>query len=278
MAKSIGSLNSTKSDKPPVVLLYGVDGIGKTSLAAEWPNPIYLHTEGEEPPSDVEMISPGTVETYTELTDLITELVTTEHPHQTVIIDSVDGLESLVWAETAARLKLSSIEEAGYGKGYIEADSEWQYLMGGVLALKQRGIAVVLLAHPEVVRFDSPITDPYSRYTIKLHKRANALIREKCDIVAFMNYRTTIKEKEVARQKTVAHGEGGGDRQIHLEERPGFLAKNRYQMPVTIQYKKGSGYTSLSKYFPEPHERTVTEPANENVEVEAPAKTKKKAA
>jgi hypothetical protein len=260
MAKSIGSLVSTKSDKPPVILLYGVDGIGKTSLASEFPNPIYLHTDGEEPPSDIEMASPGTIESYTDLVELINELLTTEHPHQTVIIDSIDGLESLVWAETASRLKIGSIEEAGYGKGYIEADTEWQYLMAGVLALKnQLGIGVVLLAHPEVIRFDSPITDPYARYTIKLHKRANALIREKSDIVAFMNYRTTIKEKEVARQKTVAHGEGGGDRQVHLEERPGYLAKNRYQMPVTIQYKKGKGYTELSKFFPAPYERVAND-------------------
>lgn len=253
MAKSIASLNSTKSDKPPITLIYGTGGIGKTSLAAEWPDPIYLHTQGEEPPSNIELATPGVVENYDEMIDLMTELVTGEHNHKTVIIDSLDGFESLVWAKTCERIGVSSIEEPGYGKGYIETDSEWQYFIDGVAALKQRGIAVVMLAHPEVVRFDSPITDPYSRYTIKLHKRANSIIREKSDIVAFMNYRTTIKEKEVARQKTVAHGEGGGDRQIHLEERPGFLAKNRYEMPVTIPYKKGKGYAELSKHFPPPY-------------------------
>jgi hypothetical protein len=254
------------------VLLYGVDGVGKTTLAAEWPDPIYLHTQGEEPPSNVELQSPGVVESYDEMIALMTELVTEDHDRKTVIIDSLDGFESLVWVATSARNDNLSIEKigGGYGKGYIETDQEWQYFIDGALALKQRGICVVILAHPEIVRFDSPITDPYSRYTVKLHKRANAIIREKSDIVGFMNYRTTIKEKEVARQKTVAHGEGGGDRQIHLEERPGFLAKNRYQMPTVIQYKIGKGYEELSKHFPAPYGAVV---ANDNTKT-----TKKKAA
>lgn len=253
MAKSIASLNSTKSDKPPITLIYGVDGVGKTSLAAEWPDPVYLHTQGEEPPSNIDLQSPGVIESYDEMIELMTQLVVEDHDRRTVIVDSLDGFESLVWAKTCERLGVASIEAPGFGKGYVEADQEWSYFIDGAAALKQRGVAVVMLAHPEVVRFDSPITDPYSRYTVKLHKRSNALIREKSDIVAFMNYRTTIKEKEVARQKTVAHGEGGGDRQIHLEERPGFLAKNRYQMPTVVQYKIGKGYEELSKHFPAPY-------------------------
>lgn len=253
MAKSISALNSTKSDKPPITLIYGVDGVGKTTLAAEWPDPIYLHTQGEEPPKGVELATPGVLESYDEAIELMTELLSTQHEHKTLIFDSVDGFESLVWAKTCERCGFSSIEEPGYGKGYIETDSEWAFFIDGAVALKQAGVAVVLLAHPEIVRFDSPTTDPYSRYTPKIHKRANALIREKADIVAFMNYRTTIKEKEVARQKTVAHGEGGGDRQIHLEERPGFIAKNRFSMPPNIQYRIGHGYSELSKHFPHPY-------------------------
>jgi len=266
LAKSISSLNSTKSDKPPITLIYGVDGVGKTSLAAEWPDPIYLHTQGEEPPSNIELATPSAedgedtaIQSYDEMIELMTQLVVGDHDRKTVIIDSVDGFESLVWAKTCERNGFASIEAPGYGKGYIETDQEWQFFIDGVVALKQRGIAVVMLAHPEVIRFDSPITDPYSRYTIKLHKRANAMLREKSDIVLFMNYRTTIKEKEVARQKTVAHGEGGGDRQMHTEERPGFLAKSRYQMPPTIPYKIGKGYAELSKYFPAPYGAVATE-------------------
>lgn len=272
MAKSIASLISTKSDKPPIVTFYGVDGVGKTSLAAEWPDPIYLHTQGEEPPNNIELASPGVVDNYDEMIDLMIELGTTEHDHKTVIIDSLDGFESLVWSKTCELNGWKSIEEPGFGRGYVEADKDWQVFIDCVAGLKQRGIAVVLLAHPEVFRFDSPIIDPYSRYTIKLHKRANAMLRERSDIVGFINYRTTIKEKEVARQKTVAHGEGGGDRVIYLEERPGFLAKNRFQMPVSIPFKPGKGYSELSKFFPAPYGAVAT---NDNA---TPAATKAKKA
>ncbi|MEV4606156.1 ATP-binding protein [Neorhizobium sp. LMR1-1-1.1] len=252
MAISLSSLKSTKRADPPVILLYGVDGIGKTSLAAEFPDAIYLATEGERPPSDVELVTPGTIESFDELLDIFGELLTEEHDRKTVILDSLDGLEPLVWRATCQRIGVATIEEPGYGRGYIETDTEWNELMSAVSALAKRGICVVMLAHPEIVRFDSPVTDPYSRYQPKLHKRANALVREKSDIVAFCNYRVSIKEKEVARQTKVAHAEGGKERQIHLNEGAGFQAKNRYSMPDTIPYRKGSGYSELAKYFPEP--------------------------
>lgn len=250
MAISLSSLRSSKSDNPPITLLYGVDGIGKTSLAAEWPSPLYLPTEGERAPSDVDIATPGTVESFGALLDVFEELLTEEHDFKTVIVDSLDGLEPLIWAATCARLSLGSIEEAGYGKGYVEADTEWGQFLSACAALARAGIHVVQLAHPEIVRFDSPITDPYSRYGIKLHKRAAALVRERADVVGFLNYRVTIKEKEVARQTKVAHAEGGKERQIHLNEGAGFVAKNRYGMPDAITFKKGQGFAALSAYWP----------------------------
>lgn len=252
MAISLSSLKSTKTTNPPVILLYGVDGIGKSSLAAEFPDPIYLPTEGERPPSDVELPTPGTIEGFGELLDVFGELLTEEHDRKTVIIDSLDGLEPLVWRATCARLGINSIEEAGFGKGYVEADTEWGEYLSACAALAQAGICVVQIAHPEIVRFDSPTTDPYSRYQPKLHKRANALVRERSDIVAFLNYRISLKEKEVARQTKITHAEGGKERQIHLNEGAGFNAKNRYSAPDTVVYKKGQGYKALAEFFPEP--------------------------
>lgn len=250
MAISLSSLKSTKRSTPPIVLLYGVDGIGKTSAAAEFPNPLFLGTEGEHTPDGIELPTPGTIETYNDMLNVFSELLTQEHDIQTVIIDSLDGFEPLVWQATCARIGVGSIEEAGFGKGYVEADVEWNDYLAALAALSRAGMYVVQLAHPEIVRFDSPTTDPYSRYQPKLHKRANALVREKSDVVAFMNYRISIKEKEVARQTKIAHAEGGKERQFHLNEGAGFMAKNRYSMPDAISYKKGEGFAALSKYWP----------------------------
>ena len=201
------------------------------------------------------------ISSFGELENVFAELLSTDHDFKTVIVDSLDGLEHLVWAATAARLGVNSIEEPGFGKGYVEADTEWRDFLGGASALKDANLNVVMLAHPEIVRFDSPTTDPYSRYTIKLHKRGNALVREQADVVAFMNYRVSLKEKEVAPKRTVAHAEGGKERQVHLSEGAGFLAKNRYSMPDAIRYVKGNGYTELAKHWPAANDNTATRAA-----------------
>jgi len=250
MALSLSSLKSSKRVDPPVCLIYGPDGVGKTSLAAEFPDPLYLPTEGERTPSDIELPTPGTIESFDDLLNVFSELLTEDHDRKSVIVDSIDGLEPLVWRATAARLGINSIEDAGFGRGYVEADTEWNEFLSAVGALSRAGLYVVMLAHPEIVTFNSPITDPYSRYTIKAHKRASALVREKSDVVAFMNHRITLKEKDVGFNKKVSHAEGGKERQIHLNEAAGFVAKNRFSMPDTIPYRKGQGFSEVAKFWP----------------------------
>ena len=258
MAISLSSLRSSVSHLPPIIVVYGVDGVGKTSLAAEFPNPLYLPTVGERAPSGVDMPTPGVIETADDLYGIVGELLTEEHDIKTVIVDSADGLEPLLNAVTCARIGAASLDSndkgspAAFGRGYVEADVEWRQFMEGCRALTERGIAVVIIAHPEIKRFDSPVTDPYDRYQIKLNKRAAAIIREQSDIVAFLNYRVTLKSKEVAPKKEITHAEGGKERQIHLVEGAGFVAKNRYNAPDYIVYKKGQGYAELAKYFPAP--------------------------
>ena len=267
MAISLSSLRSSVSTLPPLVVMYGVDGVGKTSLAAEFPSPLYLPTVGERAPSGVDMPTPGVIETVDDLYGIFGELLTEEHDIKTVIIDSADGLEPLLNAVTCARIGASSIDSndkgspAAFGRGHVESEVEWRQFMEGCRALTERGIAVVIIAHPEIKRFDSPVTDPYDRYQIKLNKRAAAILREQSDIVAFLNYRVTLKSKEVAPKKEVTHAEGGKERQIHLVEGAGFVAKNRYSAPDYIVYKKGQGYADLAKYFPAPSG------ANDNQEI-----------
>lgn len=251
MAILLSSLRSSQTDTPPIMLFYGVGKVGKTSLALEAPAPLYLATDGERAPEGVD-VPTGDVESFDDLLNAFGELLTEKHDFKTVVIDSLDGLEPLVWKATCARLGVQSIEDPGYGKGYIEADTEWNDYFQALSALKQAGIMVIQIAHPEIVRFDSPTSDPYSRYAIKLQKRAAALAMEKSDVIGFMNHRVSLKEKDVGFNKKVAHAEGGSERQIHLEERAGFIAGNRYGMPASISYKKGSGYAELAKHFPEP--------------------------
>ncbi|NZD50504.1 ATP-binding protein [Rhizobium leguminosarum] len=258
MAISLKSLKSTTRENPPITLIYGVDGVGKSSLAAEFPDAIYISTAGERPPNDVDLATPGDVTTYEDLKNIVGDLLSEDHDFKTVIFDSLDGLEPIINAETCARIGADSIgsndkgSPAAFGQGDVQGDVEWGEFMDACAQLTERGIAVVLLAHPEIKRFDSPVTDPYDRYQVKLRKRAAALVRERSDIVAFLNYRVSLKSKEVGIKKEVTHAEGGKERQIHLTEGAGFVAKNRYSMPDAITYRKGKGFEELSKFFPAP--------------------------
>jgi hypothetical protein len=95
-------------------------------------------------------------------------------------------------------------------------------------------MTIVQIAHTDIKRFDSPESEPYDRYIIKLHTKASALLQEHSDIVLFANYRISTVKSDVGFYKKVTRALGSGERLLHTAERPAFLAKNRYALPDTI--------------------------------------------
>lgn len=251
MGMSIATLKTSAAKAHPLAVVYGVEGVGKTSYAAEWPRPVLLQTAGENVPSDVQIPTFGFAEKYSDVIDAMGSLFTDAHEFKTLVIDAADGMERLVQRETCQRNGWQNIEAPGFGKGYVAADAVWSELLEGLTALtEQAAMNVVLISHCEIVRFDSPTTDPYSRYKLNLHKNAISLLQSAADIVAFVNYRTTLKEADVGFNKTVKHAEGAGIRMVYVEERPGYIAKNRYSMPSELPFRKGEVWKALEKYLP----------------------------
>lgn len=240
MAISLASLNRLSAPKPPRIVIYGPHGIGKNTFAGSAPKPVLINLEDGHPTGMVIDSFPKAT-SFTEVMEAMTALYSEEHNFETLIVDSLDWLEPLVWAETVRRnneanpsKQWTSIEDPGYGKGYIATQDVWRDYLDAVNALRNdRGMAVIQTAHAEVKRFDSPETEPFDRYQIKLHKMASALVQEHADMVLFANFKTSVTKADVGMKK-VARGVGAGTRALYTEERPAFLAKNRHNLPPEL--------------------------------------------
>lgn len=247
---SLRDLKSTRTALPPRVLIYGPPGLGKTSLAAEFPAPVFIDVE-QGVPDEIEAASFGEITGYEAVIEAIGALYNEDHEFQTVIVDTLDRLEPLLWAKVCADNRWDSIEAPGYGKGYVMADRLWRDLLEGLNALRRdRGMTVVLIAHSTISNFDSPTSAPYSRYDIRLHKRASGIVQDEVDAILFVNQDATIVEEKQGKDVKSRHATGGGNRWIFCEGRPAWTAKNRFSMPDKIRFAKGSGYADLSKFFP----------------------------
>lgn len=237
MAISLSSLNRVGDSKPPRIILYGPHGVGKNTFASCAPKPVLINIEDGQPAGMV-IDSFPVAKSFGDVMDAIEALYSEEHDFQTVIVDSLDWFEPMVWAETCARKKWGSIEDAGFGKGYLEASDVWREFFDGINALRNdKGMTVIMTAHAEVKRFDSPETEPYDRYQIKLHKTAAALSQEYADMVLFANFKVSVTKTDAGFNKKVTRGVGRGERVMYTEERPAFLAKNRHMLPPELPFE-----------------------------------------
>lgn len=249
MAISLKSLKRTTAIMPPRVLVYGPPGMGKTTFASEFPNPVFIQVE-DGTPAGLEINTFGHLQSFPEVMEALYALANEKHDHQTVVIDSIDKLEPLVWAQTCDDNKWADIETPGFGKGYISADAVWREFFTVINLLRSAGMAIVFIAHSTIDRFDDPQTTSYSRYDIRIHKRAMALFQDDSDAILFLNQDVTVKEKDAGFGKKEAKATGGGNRFIYAEGRPSFVAKNRYGFPDKILYRQGEGFAAIAPYLP----------------------------
>ena len=241
MAISLASLNRTDDLRPPRIIIYGPHGVGKNTFASAAPAPVLVNIEDGQP-SGLNVPSFPQARSFQDVIDALAALYSEEHEFGTVIIDSIDWLEPYVWAEAIRRNNetpgakhWATIEDAGYGKGYIATLDVWRDYLEAINALRiDKGMAVIQIAHAEVKRFDSPETDPYDRYQIKLHRLASALLQEHADMVLFANFKAAAVKTTDVGMKKVARGISTGDRVIYTEERAAYIAKNRHNLPPEL--------------------------------------------
>jgi len=218
-------VRKTVESKPPRVVLYGIRGIGKTTWAANAPSSIFLLTEDGLGEIDVPHFP--LVKDYDEFCQYLRMLYEEENEFKTIVIDTLDWLETIIWDSIAKKHGVSNVDALGYGKGYLFAMELWMELVKKFNKLRDKGFAIVCLAHSEIKSFSPPDTDPYDRYQIKLHKMAAAKIEEWSDVVLFANYKTYVQKN---RKPVNAEQE----RVMFTTNKPAWFAKNRYSLPEEL--------------------------------------------
>ena len=244
-------LNITKGriDRAQKTVIYGPEGIGKTSLDARHPDPVIIDTEGGTAHIDVRRI--GKPESWDELLSIIKEVAATPGICKTLAIDTADWAEQLATTYVCNKYKQNSIESFGYGKGYTYLAEEFARFLSACDLCIAAGINVVITAHAKMRKFEQPDEmGAYDRWEMKLSKQSAPLLKEWCDHLLFCNYQTCVVTSENDTKKAQ-----GGKRVIYTAHHPAWDAKTRATLPevVDLDYRNiASLYTGNAAHAPVP--------------------------
>lgn len=231
----LGNLVKGRQKEPWRLLLAGVEGIGKSTFGAAAPRPVFLDAEGGTGHLDVQRFPKPS--NLPDVHEALRELAEGQHDFETLVVDTVDWLEPLVWDFICQRDGKSDIEDYGYGKGYQAALDEWRPLISALERVeKTRGMNIILLAHTQLKTFKNPQGEDFDRYELKLHLKAGGLLKEWVKAVLFANFEQyAVKaEKDKANKFARAKGISTGQRLVFTERDAAYDAKNRYALPGQI--------------------------------------------
>jgi hypothetical protein len=212
-------ITSGKQTRAQRVVIYGVESVGKSTFAAQFPNPLFLDVEGGTSHLDTDRAS---IDTASDLEAAIRECQTASY--DTIIIDSIDWTERLLVEQLLAENKKKSVEDFGYGKGWVMTAEKMARLLGSLESLINVGKNVVLIAHSKVQRVEPPdLLAAYDRYELKMSKQSSPLVKEWADELWFFKFKTKTVESESGRSK----GIGGKERIILTTHSAAYDAKTR---------------------------------------------------
>ena len=222
MALSISTGTIPRAQK---VVLYGVEGIGKTTLASQMPDPLFIDTEGGTAFMDVKRVDG--VNSWEDLLATVREVAGTPGVCKTLVIDTADWAEQVMIQHILKKNNWDSLESPGYGKGYTYLGEEWAVLLKECNRVIDAGMNVVITAHAKMRKQELPDEmGAFDRWELKLTRQVAPLLKEWADCVLFCNYKTLV----ITTENNVKKG-AGGRRVIYTAHKPAFDAKNRHGLP-----------------------------------------------
>ena len=226
-------------------IVYGVEGIGKSTFAAQFPDPVFIDTEGSTSHMDITRIP--TPKSFSELLEDIDYFI--RHPSElsTLVIDTADWAEKLAIKKICDKNSVDGIEGIPYGRGYMYVFEDMGRMLNKLQELCDKGVNIVLTSHAAIRTFTPPESDQnaYDRWEMKLLASKNCdsprMLKEWADIVLFANWKTiTVKD---ANKKTKAHG--GTERVMYTQHRAAWDAKNRFDLPEELPFS----FSSIAHLF-----------------------------
>lgn len=247
-----------KINKAKKVVVYGPEGIGKSTFASKFPDPVFIDTEGSTNDMDVARLPRPT--SWTMLLEEIEYIKKTPGVCKTLVIDTIDWAEQLCVEVICAKHGKSGIEDFGYGNGYVYTKEEFGRFLNRLTDLIEVGINVVLTAHAQLRKFEQPDEmGAYDRWELKLGKKTQSqtspLVKEWADMLLFCNYKTYSVAVD---DKGKKHKAQGGKRIMYTSHHPCWDAKNRYNLPEECEFD----YSVISEII----EQASAESIQKNIE------------
>lgn len=225
------NISKGKRQLPYKVVIYGAEGIGKTTFASKFPAPIFIDTEDSTARMDGVDRFDG-IKNLDEVILAIKTLKEEDHGYQTLVIDTFDKLELMINDKVCEEQKVTGIEAIGYGKGYTYVAEKVNKLLGALDALRMaKGMNIVIVCHAQMRKFEQPDEmGAYDRWELKLSKKAAPMVKEWADMVLFANYKTFVI-KDGSSNKAQ-----GGKRVMYTTHNPCWDAKNRDGLPDQCEF------------------------------------------
>lgn len=229
MSKFLQQVTKGKTRGAYKIVLYGTEGVGKSTFASEAPSPIFMDTEGGTEELDLQRLPK--IDKFTDILAALDELTVESHEYKTFVLDTADWAESLIWKHVCELAGVASIEDVGYGKGFTAALDHWRTLLARLDALRnKRQMNVIVLAHAHIRTFRNPAGEDYETYELKLNNKAAGILKEWPYALLFARYQTFTHTDKQKRTR----GVGDGSRVLITEARPAWAAKNRYGLPFEM--------------------------------------------
>lgn len=219
------------------IVIYGTGGIGKSTLAAFLPAPIFIDIERSTHRLNV---ARDTAEDWVELRGKLAGIE--KNPPKgvrSVVIDSATVGEEfakehvIATRRTDKGKRVDSIEGFGWGKGWQFCFDEFCGLLADLDRIAAKGLNVCLVAHEVSTPVPNPAGEDFIRWEPHLYsgdKKGRGSIRERVkewsDHVLFIGYDVAVEDGK---------GQGSGTRTIYTQELPTHIAKSRAkQLSITF--------------------------------------------